>query len=228
MTREEYIKWCENCVFREPSKIGIICSITNEYANFSNSCSNFSIDEKETRLNEERYLLLKYSEFRTTIIKTEQKVYWNIWSKKNLPERTVIKNQDKRKQYYLFILFSLIPIAGGFSQFLFQKNVNMESYYLISIGFLTIVILLYMNNKYKRDETVILEFDKYGISYNGLPKFSWKEIQTFELQEGRGRFTYFKLIIKPLLKDEIVIDLTYLESTPSKIIRSIERYKEMP
>ena len=85
-----------------------------------------------------------------------------------------------------------------------------------------------MNNKYKRDETVILEFDKYGISYNGLPKFSWKEIQTFELQEGRGRFTYFKLIIKPLLKDEIVIDLTYLESTPSKIIRSIERYKEMP
>ncbi|WP_396601421.1 hypothetical protein [Algibacter sp. R77976] len=45
MTREEQLKFCKKCTKRElDMKIGLICNLTGEIANFENECKTFELD----------------------------------------------------------------------------------------------------------------------------------------------------------------------------------------
>lgn len=45
MTRAEYVAICETCLKRKNNlKKGLICSLTNEYANFNTVCSEYAQD----------------------------------------------------------------------------------------------------------------------------------------------------------------------------------------
>jgi len=46
MTREEHLKFCELCTNRKMNmKVGLICSLTDEIADFEDTCDNFTRDE---------------------------------------------------------------------------------------------------------------------------------------------------------------------------------------
>ncbi|WP_100613064.1 cation:proton antiporter family protein [Confluentibacter lentus] len=46
MTREEHLKFCKKCIYRKPDmKVGLICNLTNEIANFENECSSYQLDK---------------------------------------------------------------------------------------------------------------------------------------------------------------------------------------
>lgn len=48
MTREEHLKFCKICMNRKMNmQKGLICSLTNEKANFESQCLNYVIDEVE-------------------------------------------------------------------------------------------------------------------------------------------------------------------------------------
>lgn len=54
MTRKEYIDYCKKCELKSFDRDkGIICSITNEVANFEHKCSNFKQDEKYIEIIED-------------------------------------------------------------------------------------------------------------------------------------------------------------------------------
>lgn len=45
MTREQHLKFCKKCTKRElDMKIGLICNLTGEVANFDNECKTFELD----------------------------------------------------------------------------------------------------------------------------------------------------------------------------------------
>jgi len=47
MTREEHLKFCKTCTKRILDRnVGLICSLTNEKADFENECEFYEIDEK--------------------------------------------------------------------------------------------------------------------------------------------------------------------------------------
>ena len=48
MERNEHLEFCKICIHRKMNfKIGLTCGLTNEIADFDDSCPNFEIDEKE-------------------------------------------------------------------------------------------------------------------------------------------------------------------------------------
>ena len=50
MTRDEMLTFCKVCRNREVDlKRGMICKLTGEYADFSESCPNYDYDEQEDR-----------------------------------------------------------------------------------------------------------------------------------------------------------------------------------
>jgi len=52
MTREERLEHCGVCTKRKMNpKIGLVCSLTNDHANFENTCIDFELDAKERTLN---------------------------------------------------------------------------------------------------------------------------------------------------------------------------------
>ena len=57
MTREEHLKYCSVCAKRKLDKSrGLLCSLTNEFADFQATCSHYEMDAKamEIRTKEER------------------------------------------------------------------------------------------------------------------------------------------------------------------------------
>jgi hypothetical protein len=53
MTREEHLKFCAVCTKRSFNpKIGIVCSLTQEVANFENSCPDYAEDPHEVKMEE--------------------------------------------------------------------------------------------------------------------------------------------------------------------------------
>lgn len=52
MTREERLQYCRICENRKMNaKIGLVCKLTDEHANFEDTCKDFIIDEEEKRRN---------------------------------------------------------------------------------------------------------------------------------------------------------------------------------
>lgn len=46
MTRKEHLEFCKVCTNRKMNpKVGLVCSLTSEIADFKGSCSNFNRDE---------------------------------------------------------------------------------------------------------------------------------------------------------------------------------------
>ena len=46
MTREEHLKFCKKCTHRElDMKIGLVCDLTSQVANFNNECPSFELDK---------------------------------------------------------------------------------------------------------------------------------------------------------------------------------------
>jgi uncharacterized membrane protein len=55
MNREEYIEICSLCLNRNFNpKLGLICSLTNEQASFTEKCLDYSEDEQEVRASERK------------------------------------------------------------------------------------------------------------------------------------------------------------------------------
>jgi hypothetical protein len=49
MTRDQQLVYCKCCIHRQMDfKKGLCCGITNELADFENTCINFSRDQEET------------------------------------------------------------------------------------------------------------------------------------------------------------------------------------
>ncbi|MEP1486886.1 MAG: hypothetical protein ABJK28_00505 [Algibacter sp.] len=47
MTREAHLKFCKKCTHRElDMKIGLVCDLTSEVANFNNECPSFELDKE--------------------------------------------------------------------------------------------------------------------------------------------------------------------------------------
>lgn len=54
MNREQRLRFCEKCTLRNFSaQKGIVCSLTNEHADFNGICPNYNEDERAARLVEE-------------------------------------------------------------------------------------------------------------------------------------------------------------------------------
>lgn len=50
LTRSEYVKICQSCQKSSfDSKKGVVCSLTNEHANFEGTCPDYSADEKSIK-----------------------------------------------------------------------------------------------------------------------------------------------------------------------------------
>lgn len=62
MERSEQIKFCEKCLNREYSSQGILCKLTHEKATFTDTCPDFSEDEKEARIIKENQKSLELHE----------------------------------------------------------------------------------------------------------------------------------------------------------------------
>jgi len=79
MTREEHLKFCKKCVNRKlDMKIGLICSLTGEKADFENECESFEIDQDvvdnldNTEAIEPKELLAELSDENRAKFRSEQ------------------------------------------------------------------------------------------------------------------------------------------------------------
>ena len=63
MTREERLKFCKVCTNRKLDvKTGLICSLTGKFADFDETCPNFSQDEREKEKQKTDELLKQKAE----------------------------------------------------------------------------------------------------------------------------------------------------------------------
>jgi amino acid transporter len=52
MTRDEQLKFCKKCTNRKMDmKLGLLCSLTGEKADFEGECPNFHLDEQVVKQN---------------------------------------------------------------------------------------------------------------------------------------------------------------------------------
>ena len=57
MTREKHLEFCSICLNRKLNpQVGLICKLTNEIADFEETCKCFELDEKEQQLRLARKL----------------------------------------------------------------------------------------------------------------------------------------------------------------------------
>lgn len=60
MTREDHLKFCGVCTKRNFNpKVGIVCSLTGEVANFQGTCADYDEDPHEVRMGEMKVASLK-------------------------------------------------------------------------------------------------------------------------------------------------------------------------
>ena len=80
MTREQHLKFCEKCTNRRlDMKVGLLCNLTGEMADFEDECKYFKLDEAviekidNTKEVEHTNVLGKLSEKKLEKLKSEQK-----------------------------------------------------------------------------------------------------------------------------------------------------------
>lgn len=79
MTREQHLKFCKKCLHRKPNmKVGLLCNLTGEKANFENECNSFALDTAvveqvdHTEIIEHQDMLNKLSDRQLIRFRSEQ------------------------------------------------------------------------------------------------------------------------------------------------------------
>ncbi|MEO0038343.1 MAG: hypothetical protein RIQ59_1554 [Bacteroidota bacterium] len=227
MTEKQYIEWCGICKNRAEFGGSILCSLTNENANFKTECLSFDIDRKRA-LNKDYYCILSKYEgnSRSKVKPTELKKIWTLLDRKPLPNIFIIRKSNLLPFYILGVLSGIFTFIIGIE---FYKKNNVDSFYvfMLFIGAAIAAIFIYKSILYKRSNEPIIQITNEGLQIQNSTFYNWEKIQTFQLIEY-GRFRYDSLIVKPIMGNEIIQELSILEYSPNHIIHLIEKYKNLP
>jgi hypothetical protein len=221
--RKIQLKWCKNCLNRIVIDKEVLCSLTNEKANFYLECPDFKIDELIAKINDREALYKKYgaeedessysrgSKGFVRLTKSYRK-----YQNKKLPD--IVKNADKRIYYLVYIILSLtILLIGLYDLFQLEKAFTVPIIF-ISIGIISSIVFLLLILKSQHDDSIQIQFSVMGVTYQNT-LYLWEKNQFFELYRDN-------LLIKEPQKEEIIIPLEKLEFYPKKIFSILEYHRK--
>ncbi len=231
MDREFQIKFCSVCVNRQFSKDkGVICSITNNQADFEDDCENFYRDEIECK----RVMIEKIQKYGLVETKgslnkllgeiieyevTKVIRFIDPHHGKDLPSSTYVGKSYLK--YGLGVFAIIFLIVSGLIQTEFEGfDLTVIGVVVALLGFIIWLIMDFKSNK--NDFTI----NEQGIIKSGnlIP---WKIILgTLIRKVPSNSFSEYYLILIVGTKNDIEINLTGLKDHFDRIGNLVELYKE--
>jgi hypothetical protein len=231
MDREFQIKFCSVCVNRQISKDrGIICSITNNQADFEDDCETFYRDEIECKkvmiekiqkygLTEKagpfKKLLGKVTEYEITKVTRLVKPNYE----KDLPSSTYVGKSHLKYGFGISAIIFLM-VYGLINTEFEGFDLTIVGINLALVGAIIWVVVDFKSNK-----------NDFTINEHGIVKLGnlipWKIILgTLIRKVPSNSFSEYHLILIVGTKDDIEINLTGLEGHFDRIANLVELYKE--
>lgn len=219
-SQENISKWCSNCDLQDyKPKVGVVCSLTKERANFTDECPSFSLDMEQAKANDSGYIHNKHESGFTSVRPTKKNFWRSFFPPKLNKEIKIRESHLSQLLPGLLIVLTTFPIGSIIIE-------GITTITLLSlIGCLVLIVLLFVFDNMQRGKgKTILILSKDGIQLDNKTSYKWDEIQTFIKRKPRWQFW---LIIKKPLENERLIALDSGKVSISKLEDLIERYKEL-
>ncbi|MDO7135592.1 hypothetical protein [Algibacter lectus] len=227
MNREYHLSFCKICNNRKNNlSKGLVCSLTNDVADFTESCLTFELDSSELQKFKKRFedevndkyatngfeKILSESSF-TKPSKSRNPKYKSIENTHNLKFKN---NVAYDKAILIFMIFTLIYIF--FVNYNDIKNSTLENGVLAGFGVLGVLISVFFYRAYFMNFKTKISTTKKGIEYYGK-HLNWNNIVDYGIvrTEG-GRFNPGIIIVGTITKGIVEIDLTTLNIIPEDFI----------
>ncbi len=233
MNRKDQLDFCKVCIHKKNDlQKGIVCALTNERANFKDTCPNFKIDEK--RAKEEKEKLLKRIEDGATGSSTSRSPVWTIIfvilvlirigfkinryqrnkqkNKDNIKEqleeikrynRQLIKNQPKAISY----------LASAERVAIKRKRVNKDTSFMVAKNLQVSVHKRYYMSIVANDELPVLAISRgYCFTENkvAIDKSKSMTEQWLAIRKKFSRDFNYELIKKYTVEDKKVEDINFI------------------
>lgn len=228
MNREFHLAFCKVCKNRKKDfNKGLICSLTNDIANFKDHCptleldsSEFEkiknrikaqIDDKYAANGVEKILGLNDGIF-TRPSKTRNPKYKSVEKTHNL---TFKNNVMHDKSVLVLTLFAVVYIF--FANYNDIVNSNLDDSVLIGFGVLLIISLIFLYRAFFMKHKIKIRITKTGVEYYGK-RINWNEIIDLGILRAKSsKVNEHKIIIGTITKGIQEIDLTSLNVSPEEL-----------
>ena len=231
--RVHHLGFCLVCTHRQKSLKGLLCKLTNEFADFESKCPTFNVDRpilEKAKTDQEAYINDKYH-----LSGIDKHLFNNTLINKEDANNAVVRHKKKRRFWESdtndlgMLLFS----SGGALASLIYFFVNPEQGVILLVLLGTIIASFYYLYRFMFYEYKV----KFRILDNGIQtafqNIAWSEIIDYsilKIQSNSERNTglpQYYLLIQTVSGRVKKIDLNELDEGPWSIVKRInQRYKK--
>ena len=227
MNREYHLSFCKICTNRKSNlEKGLVCSLTNNIADFKDNCSTFDQDKAEFKKYKKRFEDEVNDKYATNNFEKffSESSFVKPSNSKNLKFKSIDKTHNlnlKNNVAYdkaVLILMCLALIYVFYANYNDIINLTVENGVLGGFAFMLIFISILIYRAYFMQHKIKISITKSGIEHHGN-KLNWNNIVDFGiLRANSTSVNEHKIIVGTITKGIVEIDLTALNISPEEFI----------
>nr|WP_139221808.1 hypothetical protein [Algibacter lectus] len=227
MNREYHLSFCKICTNRKRNlEKGLICSLTNNIADFKDNCSTFDQDKAEFKKYKKRFEDEVNDKYATNSFEKffSESSFIKPSNSRNPKFSSVDKTHNlnlKNNVAHDKAILILMCLAMAYVFFVNYKdiiNLTVENGVLAGFAFMLIFISVLTYRAYFMQHKIKISITKDGIEYHGN-KLNWNNIVDFGILKANSTsVSEHKIIVGTITKGIIEIDLTALNISPEEFI----------
>lgn len=228
MNREYHLTFCKICNNRKKDfNKGLICSLTNDRADFNEHCPTFDLDSSELeqiRVKVKNQIDDKYIAYGVKkVLGLNDGIFTRPSRSRNPKYKSVEKTHNLTfknnvaydKAVLVLILFAVVYIF--FVNYNDIVNSTLDDGVLMGFGVLLIIIPIFIYRAFFMEHTIKMRITKTAIEYDGK-KLNWNEIIDLGILKAKSsRVNEHKIIVGTINKGIQEIDLTSLNVSPERL-----------
>lgn len=227
MNREYHLSFCKICTNRKSNfKKGLVCSLTNNLADFNDNCSFFDLDKLEFEKYQKRFKIEVNDKYATNDLekffcessfvipeKPRNPKFKSIGQTHNLNFKNNVA-YDKA----ILVLMSIAVLYVFFVNYRDIINATVGKGVLGGFGFMFILISILIYRSFFMQHKIKISITKTGIEYYGN-KLNWNNIVDYGiLRANSTSVNEHKIIVGTITKGIVEIDLTALNISSDEFI----------
>ncbi|BAO77266.1 hypothetical protein [Winogradskyella sp. PG-2] len=228
MNREYHLTFCKVCNNRKKDfNKGLICSLTNDIADFSEHCPTFDLDSSELeqiRVKVQSQIDDKYAANGVEkVLGLNDGIFTRPTRSRNPKYKSAEKTHNltfKNNVAYDKAVLVLMLFAVGYIFFVNYNDIvnsNLDDGVLLGFGVFLIIIPIFIYRAFFMEHKIKMRVTKTAIEYDGK-RLNWNEIIDLGILKAKSsRVNEHKIIVGTINKGIQEINLTSLNVSPEEL-----------
>ena len=227
MNREHHLSFCKICNNRKKDfNKGLICSLTNNIADFNEYCSTFDLDSSELEKYREKIKSEIDNEYLENGVEKALGLNNGVFTRPTMSRNPKYKSIEKTHNLtfknnvaYDMAVLALMLFAIVYIFFVNYNDIvnsNLDDGVLIGFGVFLIIIPIFIYRAFFMKHKIKIRITKTGIEYYEK-KINWNEIIDLGILRAKStRVNEHKIIVGTISKGIQEINLTSLNVSPEE------------